>query len=54
MSLFIHIKNRDNSGHHDDGSKGISAYINDPKNLRNAREFPKSYTIDSRRYNLRR
>ena len=42
-------------GRHDDGSKGISAYINDPKkNLRNAHIINKSYIVHRQTHFLMR
>ena len=35
ITVYTYKKTVITSGHHDDGSKGITAYINDPKNLRN-------------------
>ena len=31
IQVYTHQKNMTTSGHHDDGSKGISAYMNEPK-----------------------
>ncbi len=46
ISLFIRIKIITTTGHHNDGSRGISAYVNDPKkNLRNAHIINKSYIV---------
>ena len=31
ITVYVHQKIMTTSGHHDDGFKGISAYINEPK-----------------------
>ncbi len=33
ISMFIRIKIITTTGHHNDGSRGISAYVNDPKRI---------------------
>ena len=42
------------SGHHDDGSRGISAYVDDPKKIRNAHIINKSYIENRKSYIVKR